>query len=172
MLASCMLFSGCAVQPEEETAPEETYVVYQALPLPDLYVEIPENYQKTSSQAYKEYYISGDASIIITEDTREEHYDSAYDYSITALKEYEKVTSSLNYLNSEVLSTGCSAQMQTLEFEYTLTDEADATKMSCLTGYMTDGNSMYIITCKSSSATYPSHKNEFLQVMRSAVISK
>ena len=135
-------------------------------------VEIPENYQKTSSQAYKEYYISGDASIIITEDTRQEHYDSAYDYSITALNEYEEVTSSLNYLNSEVLSTGSSAKVQTLEFEYTLTDEPDATKMSCLAGYMTDGASMYIITCKSSSATYPSHKNEFLQVMQSAVISK
>lgn len=172
MLACCVMLSGCAVQPEEEAEPAETYVVYQALPLPDLFVEIPENYQKTSSQAYKEYYISGDASIIITEDTRQAQYTSAYDYSITALNEYENVTASLNYLSSETLTTGCVYKMQTMEFEYTLTEEPDATKMSCLAGYMTDGASMYIITCKSSSATYPSHKNEFLQVMQSAVISK
>ena len=166
------MLSGCAVQPEEESEPEETYVVYQALPIPDLLVEVPENYQKTSSEAYKEYYISGDASIIITEDTRQEHYESAYDYSVNALNQYESVTASLNYLSHDELSTGCIYKMQTLEFEYTLTDDADATKMSCLAGYMTDGTSMYIITCKCSSATYPSHKNEFLQVMHSAVISK
>lgn len=164
--------SACAAQPEKDSAPEETYVVYQALPLPDLFINVPENYQKTSSQAYQEYYICDDASIIVTEDTRQERYTSAYDYSVTALKEYENMTASLNYLDNETLSTGCIYKMQTLEFEYTLTKEADATKMSCLAGYMTDGKSMYIITCKSSSATYPSHKNEFLQVMQSAVISR
>ena len=162
--------TGCTQKTEEDV--QETYVVYQALPLPDLYVEIPENYQKTSSDAYKEYYLCDDASIIITEDKRQEHYNSAGEYSVNALKEYQLATASLEYLDTQVLDTGCIYKMQTLEFNYTLTDDADATVMSCLAGYMTDGDSMYIITCKSSSATYPSHKNEFLEVMHSAVISK
>ena len=57
---------GCDSIPSKE--PTESVVdVYQALPLPDLHVSIPERFKTTSSEFYKEYYICEDASIIITD---------------------------------------------------------------------------------------------------------
>ncbi|MBR0485315.1 MAG: hypothetical protein IJJ69_11160, partial [Oscillospiraceae bacterium] len=171
MLCPVMLLSGCAQTPQE-AEPVETAVVYQALPLPDLFVSIPENYETTSSDAYKEYYVCEDASIIITEDTREVSYPSAYDYSVNALNEYQKVATSLQFLNSEVLKSGCPYSVQTLEFNYELGEGAEAVRLTCLAGYLTDGASMYIITCKSNTDTYQTHRNEFVQVMNSAVIAR
>ncbi|MBR1554783.1 MAG: hypothetical protein IJ644_05235 [Oscillospiraceae bacterium] len=172
-LALCplLMLSGCAGTPQE-SEPAETAIVYQALPLPDLFVSIPENYETTSSNAYKEYYVCEDASIIITEDTREASYPSAYDYSVNALNEYQKVATSLQFLNSEVLKSGCPYSIQTLEFNYELGEGEEAARLTCLVGYLTDGVSMYIITCKSNTDTYQNHRDEFVQVMNSAVIAR
>ncbi|MBE6875827.1 MAG: hypothetical protein E7496_03750 [Ruminococcus sp.] len=173
-LALCpvMMLSGCAQKEATDTEPAETVIVYQALPLPDLIVSIPENYQKTSSNAYKEYYICEDASIIITEDTREPSYSSSYDYSVRALNEYEKMTSSLEFVGSEKLESGCAYSVQTLEFNYELGEGEEAVRLTCLAGYLTDGATMYIITCKANTDTYQNHRDEFIQVMQSAVISR
>jgi len=167
-----MLFSGCANASDTPEMPAETVVMYQALPLPDLIVSIPENYQKTSSKAYKEYYICDDASIIITEDTREKYYPSAYDYAVSALKEYQTLFPDLEYLSNETFPTQCDYIMQTLEFNYTIGEGDQATDLTCLVGYLTDSRSMYIITCKSNAETYQSHRQEFIQTMQSASIAK
>ena len=169
MLCPVLMLSGCAGT-VQESEPEEALIVYQTLPLPDLFVSIPENYETTSSNAYKEYYVCDDASIIITEDTREPSYSSAYDYSVRALNEYEKVISSLQFLSSEQLTSGCDYAVQTLEFNYDIGEGEEAAHLTCLAGYLTDGASMYIITCKSNADTYQNHKEEFIQVMHSASI--
>ena len=171
VLAFCplLMLSGCA-DTAPETEPQETVIVYQALPLPDLFVSIPENYQTTSSNAYKEYYICDDASIIITEDAREASYPSSYDYSVNALKEYQKVFPSLEYISSEKIQSACAYSVQTLEFNYAIGDGEDAAHLTCLVGYLTDGASMYIITCKSNTDTFRTHREEFIQVMQSADI--
>ena len=167
-IVPAMLFSGCHT--EEETPLQETIVSYRTLPLPDLIVSIPENYEKTSSKAYEEYYICDDASIIITEDTREKVYTSAKEYSINALTEYRSAVMNLEYVNSETLISGCAYQIQTLEFHYTLGEGEEAAKLTCMAGYMTDGKSMFIITCKSNTETYEQHREEFLSVMHSAEV--
>ncbi len=146
--------------------------MYQALPLPDLAVKIPENYQKTSSRAYEEYYVCEDASIILTEDTSQGYYASAYDYSVSALNQYEKATTSIEFLSSESTDSGCQFPVQLLEFNYTLGEGDDAARMTCMAGYMTDNAVMYIITCKSNTDTYQSHRDEFLQVMHTVAVSK
>lgn len=166
-----LLLSGCTAA-ETDSQPEEPIVMYQKLSLPDLFISIPENYQTTSSQAYKEYYICEDASIIITEDTAKSKYSSTYDYAVSALNEYEKVTSSLELLGNEVLSSSCDYNIQTMEFNYTLGEGEQAPALTCLVGYLTDGVSMYIITCKSNTETYSSHREEFRQVLQSAVIAR
>ncbi len=163
------LLSGCAAA-ETESQPEEPIMMYQKLALPDLIVSIPENYQTTSSQAYEEYYICEDASIIITEDTSQPEYPSTYDYAISALNEYEKVTSSLELLGNEELSSSCAYNIQAMEFNYTLGEGEQMPALTCLVGYLTDGNSMYIITCKSNTETYSSHREEFREVLQSASI--
>ncbi|MBD5143253.1 MAG: hypothetical protein HDT22_06545 [Ruminococcus sp.] len=161
--------TGCNVADSQET--ENKINSYKALPLQNLFVDIPENYQKTSSEFYQEYYICDDASIIITEDTREKQYISAYDYSVQALLEYRNMTSSLELLSSDAIPSNQDFTIQTLEFNYTIGDDDDSAKLTCFVGYLTEGSSMYIITCKANTDTYQNHKEEFLSVMHSAVIN-
>lgn len=166
-----LLLSGCTTA-ETDSQPEEPIMMYQKLALPDLIISIPENYQTTSSKAYEEYYICEDASIIITEDTAQPYYSSAYDYAVSALNEYEKITSSLEFLGNETLDSGCDYKIQTMEFNYTLGEGEQRPALTCLVGYLTDSASMYIITCKSNTETYSSHREEFRQVLQSAVIAR
>lgn len=168
-----LLLTGCAVTSDTNSQPvEETIISYKALPLPDLFIDVPENYQKTSSEFYEEYYICDDASIIITQDTREAKYISAYDYSIKALREYQDMTSSVELLNNEAVKTNGASNVQTLEFNYMIGEGDNSAKLTCLVGYLTDGTSMYIITCKSNTDTYQSHREEFFSVMHSAMINE
>lgn len=150
----------------------ETFVTYKTMPLSDLFVDIPENYAVKSSRFYPEYYTCEDASIIITEDTRESQYVSNYDYAVTALKEYQNMASSLELIRNETMTTQDSTNIQTLEFDYTIGEGDECAELTCFVGYLTDGHSMYIITCKSNTETYESHRSEFQSVVCSAVISK
>jgi hypothetical protein len=162
LLAAVCLLSGCAASANEQE-PTETMVVYKALPLPDLFVDIPEGYEETSSQFYDRYYIKDDAMIIITEDN-EKGTMSPHDYSIDALTQYYKITHSLDMIHDEVVSAG-NRDVQTLEFTYTLEEGGDA--FSTMVGFSSDGITMYIITCKCNAANYEQHREEFLTVIRS-----
>lgn len=163
-LAAVLLLTGCT--PSAHTSsPEETRVVYKALPLPELYMEIPETYTATSSQFYEEYYILDDATIIVTEDTGGP-FNSAYDYSISALVQYQDVTEDLEVLGTDLLEND-GVGVQILEFTYTMGEGDAAITKTSMAGYCTDSETMYIITCKSDPETYASHREEFLSVMRS-----
>jgi len=164
------LCAGCSTPGQSEEPPEESIVVFKALPLPDLFVDIPEIYEKTSSDAYKEFYICEDASIIITEDSRQSGYASVKDYSVQALSEYQQMTSSLNLFNYETIRGVYDVYI--LEFDYTLGEGDEQLRLTCMTGYLTDGKSMYIITCKSGTDTYQNYRDGFLQVMKSANIAR
>lgn len=177
VLAGCALcLSGCHADPDlseiQENPGTQEFVTYKALPLPDLFLDLPEQYDTKSSRFYEEYYICEDASIIVTEDTRQAQYSSNYDYAVDALQEYQDMTSSLEMRSSEAITTNRGTSVQTLEFDYTIGDGEEAVRLTCLAGYLTDGNSMYIITCKSNTDTYERHREEFFSVIRSAVISK
>lgn len=163
-LAAVLLLTGCS-ESAGTSSPAETRVVYKALPLPELYLEIPEDYTVTSSDFYEEYYVKDDASIIITEDTKGP-FQSAYDYSISALVQYQDVTKELEVLGTELVQNDA-VGVQILEFTYTMGNGDAAITKTSMAGYCTDSQTMYIITCKSDVDTYEAHREEFLNVMRS-----
>lgn len=169
LAAGLFLLNGCSSSGTESIEPDETLVVYQALPLPEIYLDIPERFETTSSQYYEEYYIFEDASIIVTEDTNGPFF-SAYEYSIGALVQYQEIAHTLEVVSQEMLS-GKNCDVQLLEFNYTL-GEDDSIRMSCMTGFIADGNSMYLITCKSNTGTYEEYREDFLYVLRSAMITR
>lgn len=164
-IGAAVLLSGCGKEGTQNSEAAEI-PVYQALPLPVLKLDIPETFSETSSEFYEKYYICNDASIIITEDT-EGPFTSAYDYSISALRQYQETASTVEVLSQEVvIAKNCDVQV--LEFRYTLGDNAEA-DLTAATGFMTDGESMYIITCKSNTDTYPQYRDAFYTVMRSVM---
>ena len=164
---AALLFTGCSASSEDKE-PLATVAVYNALPLPDLSMDIPEGYEATSSEFYEKYYIQDDASIIVTEDTNGP-FSSSYDYAALALLEYQKVANEMEIITSEpVRGKNCSVHL--LEFRYTL-GEDNAADMTCLAGFATDGSSMYIITCKSNTSTYSLHHDEFYTVIQSVMMT-
>ncbi len=168
LTAACLLpFAGCSFQKEEE--PASVIDVYQALPLPDLFLNIPEGYEKTSSDMIEEYYLKDDASIIATEDPVVGCND-LHAYAINALLEYEKVATEVSNTQDGVVQAQ-DTLVQTLEFDYTLGADGGL-KLHCIAGYLTDGKSVYIITCKSQQDTFESHREEFMTVLSSARIDK
>ena len=164
---SALLLTGCAASGKKEE-PAATIPVYEALPLPDIKIDIPEGYETTSSDFCKEFYVRDDASIIITED-KNGPFDSTYDYSIKALAQYQGIATTVEVSGDEVMQ-GKNTNVQTLEFRYTLGDHAEG-DLTALIGYATDGKSMFIITCKSNTDTYAQHKEEFAAVMRSLMLT-
>ena len=161
-----MLLTGCSAK---NTESEPTQIpVYEALPLPDIKLDIPEGYETTSSELCEEFYVKDDASIIITED-KNGPFDSTYDYSIRALAQYQNLATTLEVSGNEVMQ-GANTSVQTLEFRYTFGDNAEG-DLTALIGYATDGQSMFIITCKSNTVTYEQHKEEFAAVMRSLMLT-
>ncbi len=167
LLAMCLCCVGCSKkEPDEDSS--SVQAVYKALPLPDLYLEIPENFQTTSSQFYEEYYVDKDASVIVTEDTEGAPYSSVEDYANNALLKYQEITTELTVLNNEILYAGTTA-VHTLEFTYSVPAE-DGSQISktCLVGYLTDTQSMYIITCKSDVDTYSDFRDDFVSIVTSA----
>lgn len=161
---------GCELKPTQDQ-PESVVDVYQALPLPNLHVDIPKRFETTSSEFYKEYYICEDASIIITEDTADAPYTSVSDYSIKAIVEYQNVTTDFKLINDELLHADTTA-IQMMEFTYTLGEGDNSVSKNCMVGYLTDRDSMYIITCKSDVDTYADYREDFLALIRSAYFLK
>lgn len=167
LLAGMLCFAGCSTQETTESVTETESPMFKALPLPDLYLEVPERFSTTSSQFYEEYYICEDASIIVTQDTSNPPYSSVENYSVTALNEYKSVTQELKFIGSEMIYAGDVAA-QTMEFTYTLSNDTGSVEKTCLVGYMTNTDSMYIITCKSDADTYQEYRDDFLRVIQSA----
>lgn len=167
LLACSLCFAGCTAQESPENLEETAAPVFKALPLPDLYLEIPERFTTTSSQFYEEYYICEDASIIVTQDMENPPYSSVEDYSISALNEYEAITDDLEFLRSEMVYAGKIA-VQVMEFNYTVSNDTGSVSKTCMVGYLTNTVSMYIITCKSDVDTYEEYRDDFLSVITSA----
>lgn len=171
LLAAAAVFCGCQTSEAAEDSTAATEAVYKALPLPELFMSVPERFSVTSSQFYEEYYICEDASIIVTQDVKDAPYSSVYDYAVNALTEYQNITTELELLHNELLYAG-SVAVQTLEFNYTLGEGEDALRLTCMTGYLTDTDSMYIITCKCNTDNYESYREDFLTAITSACFLK
>ena len=166
LLACTLCLCGCGSNGAESDSIVETEVVYQALPLPDLLIDIPNRFSKTSSEFYEEYYICEDASIIVTQDTEDAPYSSVEDYSIKALVEYQSITTDLTVKNDEIIHAR-DIGVQILEFDYTIGEGDQSLTKSCMVGYLTDSQSMFIVTCKSNPETYDNYREDFLAALQS-----
>lgn len=170
-LTCALCLTGCGVAGMDSSETLETVPVLQALPMPNLYIEIPGHFEVTSSQFYEEYYICEDASIIVTQDTEAEAGISLEDYAVNALVQYQNVTTSLEVTNDELIYAGENA-VQILEFIYTVGEGDAALSMHCMAGYLSDGESVYILTCKSNVDTYERFRSDFRSVMDSVSFVK
>ncbi len=164
LLAMCLCCAGCSKEGTEDSS--SAVEVYVALPLPDLFVEIPEHFETTSSQYYEEYYVCEDASVIITEDPNGP-YSSVEDYVTRALVKYQEIADEVILHHNEILYAGTSA-VHTLEFTYSIPAE-DGTSITktCFAGFLTDTQSMYIITCKPDPDTYEKYRTDFVNIATS-----
>lgn len=170
LIVSAVFLTGCTLPGKESSESELAKNIYKALPLPELYLEIPENYTVTSSEFCEEYYVRDDASIIVTEDTAGP-FENLHDYTIAALVKYKELASELDVLHQDKIETG-EATVEYLEFTYAIGEGEDAVSRSTMVGYCTDTQSMYIITCKCDVETYDQHREEFLQVLSSVAYVK
>lgn len=167
--ACALLLTGCSgVSGKTEEQTSETLVVYKALPLPNLFVDIPERFEETSSEFYEKYYICDDASIIITEDQQSAGV-SIKDYSIQALVQYQDLTKTLDITGDELVYAD-SLAVQVLEFTYTLAEDGPA--ISTMVGFAGDLKSVYIVTCKCAEEHYAEYRDDFMTVMTSMRIDK
>ncbi len=165
LLAMAFCCCGCQEAPVEEVT--SLAPVYQALPLPDLYVEIPETFETTSSRFYEEYYVCEDASVIITADTEGAPFTSVEDYANKALVKYQEMADSVTVHENQMLSSGTIA-VQSLEFTYSIPAENGGEIVkTCLVGFLTDTDHMYIITCKSDPDTYEGFRDDFVRILTS-----
>ncbi len=170
LMAFAVLLTGCTLSGKESSESEPEKNIYKALPMPELYLEIPEDYTVTSSDFFEEYYVKDDASIIVTEDTAGP-FENLHDYTITALVKYQEMASELEVLHQDKIETRAAA-VEYLEFTYTIGEGEDAVSRTTMVGYCTDTQSMYIITCKCDVETYDQHREEFLQVLSSVAYVK
>lgn len=169
LTAGMLLLTGCAAPGTSGTDNTlETRVVYHALPLPNLFIELPETFQETSSEFYETYYICDDASIIITEDTETTNTDIKA-YSTRALLQYQELAASVTDVNGEQIYAGELA-VEMLEFTYRLT--ADGDPLRAMVGFASDNKSIFIVTCKCSEANYDRFRDDFLSVLQSMRIDR
>lgn len=167
LMVCAVCFAECGTQEAQNSVEETQESIFKALPLPKLYLEIPERFSTTSSEFYEEYYICDDASIIVTEDTKDAPYKSVYDYSVSALVEYQNITTEFELLHEELIEAG-PIGVQVMEFNYGIGEGDSIIRKTCMVGYLTDSDSMYIITCKSDTDTYEGFRDDFISVLSSA----
>ncbi len=171
LTAAALLLTGCSVQipgfPQEESEPE--IAVYNQLPLPALFADIPQTFTETSSEQIDKFYVCDDASIIFMEDPNP--CNDLYAYAISALVEYQKLATSEETIDDAVIQ-GNSHTVQTLEFIYSLGEEGDGPTLHAIVGFISDGASVFTVTCKSEVDTFESHREEFLTTLRSVRIDR
>ncbi len=165
-LAIALLLYGCGEVVEDSSA-ESVIEVYLALPLPDLSIKVPENFTATSSEYYEEYYICDDASIIITSTSDDAPYSSAASYAETAIAAYKELATSFTLVAEETYVSG-HYTVKSLEFTYQIGEDSEL--MHCVTGYLTDSATMYIITCKSLDRTFADYYDSFVEVLETATV--
>ena len=169
-IALSLLLTGCGLKIPGLTSEDDTPAVpmRHELPLPALFADVPESFERTSSEDIDKYYVCGDASIVFMEDSTP--CKDLYEYAINALVEYQKVARSIDNTKDNVI-TGDNLLVQTLEFDCVLIED-DGPNLHVLVGYVTDTASVFTVTCKSAPDTFESHREEFVETLRSLRIDR
>ena len=164
MLALFLTGCGAGESNAEPSASAESSIPEIMIPLemPDIDISIPEDYEKTSTENNSTVYIKEDASIIVNSDVFTENYRTLSEYVDYAVETYRNYSDKVDILNQEEYNGG-----ELLEFIYSLNTENGVFSKYCMTAYFSDGEQVYLVTCKADVDTYESFRDEFLSVMDS-----
>ena len=135
-------------------------------------LDIPADYEVTSSDYIEEYYKKGDASIIVTSKSLLSDYDKTMDNVVyNALLEYKNISDTFEEVSNEITEIdGCEARI--VELRYSILGKTDTLSMSCSCGFIIADDKLYLITASAPSKSYSNFKEEFKSVIQSAQIIK
>lgn len=162
LLLACL--SGCGNKKGESSETVESSIVEVKIPLemPDIDISIPEDYEETSTENNSTVYIKNDASIIVNSDVFTDKYKTLDEYVKYAAETYDSFSDELEILGREERNNG-----KLLEFIYSFNSENGVFSKYCMTAYFTDGEQLYLVTCKADVGTYEKYRDEFLNVIDS-----
>lgn len=162
MFLACM--SGCGDKKQEDGAKSESGTPEIMIPLkmPDIDIFIPGDYEETSTESNSTVYIKDDASIIVNSDAFTEDYKTLDEYVEYAIETYQTYSDEVEFLESEDRNDG-----KLLEFIYSLNTENGVFSKYCMTAYFSDGEQIFLVTCKADVGTYEKYRDEFLNVVDS-----
>ncbi len=170
LLSISMLLSitGCDKNNKDTETSEavQTVEVINAIPFPDIRLDIPKTYEVTSSEYIDEFYKHGNASVIVTSKSIAPSTDMdtiVYD----ALSQYQQIADTLTELSSEDLEiNGCKSRIA--EITYSIVGEENTLNMYCCFGFIIKEDSLYMITCSVPTEEYKNYVDEFKNIIKSA----
>lgn len=166
MTAFC--FAGCFEKKEDSALSDDSSVIEIMIPLemPDINISIPEDYEETSTDSNDTVYVKDDASIIVNSDIFTDSYGTVSEYAAFALETYKTYSDSVEIIAQEQ-KTVAATDGELLEFIYSLNTENGVFSKYCMVAYFSDGEKMYLVTCKADTDTYESYREEFISVINS-----
>ena len=154
--------SGCS---DKEKKTEESSIPEVMIPLemPDIDIEIPEDYEMTSTQSNNTVYVKKDASVIVNSDVFTEAHKTIDAYVNFAEGTYREYSDRMEIISKEKRSENCIV----LEYVYSLVTVDGVFSKYNMVGFFTDGEQVYLVTCKADEATYESYREEFAGIIDS-----
>lgn len=168
-LISVLIFMLCGCETVPNTSSGNSEIM---LPLsePDIDFSIPDSFSVTSTESNNNAYICDNASIIVNEDYLSESVSSLTAYVTYSKELYQSITDKYTEINQEELNINGLEGIVT-EFDYEINGENDVLSMSCIVGFFNDPinkpATVYVITCKSDSESYPDFRDSFIDTIRS-----
>jgi hypothetical protein len=158
---------SCGEKQSESQTDDESSIETVMIPLemPDIDISIPEDYEETSTENNSTVYVRNDASIIVNSDEFTEEYQTLDEYVSYAESIYRTYSDNVEILGNDERNGG-----HITEFIYSLNSENGVFSKYCMVAYFTDGEKIYIVTCKADSDTYSDYRDEFLDVIDSVNI--
>ncbi len=168
-LISVLIFMLCGCETVPNTSSGNSEIM---LPLfePDIDFSIPDSFSATSTESNNTAYICDNASIIVNEDYLSESVSSLNAYVAYSKELYQSITDKYTEINQEEININGLKGIVT-EFDYEINGKNDVLSMSCIVGFFNDQinnpSTVYVITCKSDSESYPDFRDSFIDTIRS-----
>jgi hypothetical protein len=160
MLTFCV---GCQSLEEETLLPMKTGIVDE-----NFSMNVPEDYQETSSEYIEKYFVKDDcASIIVTNESNTSGYSEITEYYNYATIQYAKTFNDFKEISKDYTTVQDKYSAIVAEFSYSVS----SIDMTCYAEYILQGGTIYVVTCSSTTDTYSQYKDGFTQTLDSISIS-
>lgn len=164
--AAC--FAGCS---DKKSEADDSSIIEVMVPLemPDINISIPEDFEETSTESNETVYVRDDASIIVNSDVFTEAYDTPEEYVEYAIETYKTYSDEFEIISREKINAADN-EGELLEFTYSLNTDNGVFSKYCMVAYFSDGEKMYLVTCKADVDTYMGYREDFLCVIASVML--